>query len=398
MKNSVFTKALTAFCSLALTASVFAAAPNNVTGDVDLEIQGDGISVSWAEATNLDGSAVDHYRVYVDTMPVGDAQDYTDMIDTPNASLSYLVTEFDGAELKENIKYYVSVTAVNAQGEESMSYSQESSILFNAQEGEESEDAAEGVVEGEEVHASAPEATNDFVQVVSAVANHSTSITVAFNTVVSLPESVNDAFSILSSDGSVLEIVSAKVNEAALSVVIETVAQTDLEKYTVTALSSVTDVNGNPVVSGVMDTATFIGTAEEFHAAFFEEEDTTAPEDVTALTSSYKLNASAEDYTVTLDWVASENSAGDLDHHNYYEKTTDDFGVAVRVGKDSTSYQRVLEGGERYTFKVSTVDTNGNESDGSLTSIILPETGPAALLGLMAMFSAGVAHVVRRRK
>lgn len=400
MKTKNILKTLAFSFALAFSSSAFAESPNNVIGDITMTPASSGIEITWDAATNADGTPVDHYRVYVDTHSVPDSETYAENFDTETAESKFTLTSFQGKSLVSGTTYYVSVTSVNAFGEESLSYSKEASLLYSGKGAVTSSSTTKATTTSTSTKSSSADAS---LRLVSAVAQGPNTVLVGFNHSVKLPTAVVDAFSILSATGKTLE-VSAMKDLGNGQVELTTAAQTDAEKYTVTALSSITSDTGTPVVSGVTDSATFLGTTEVMHSAFFEGEqevvkDTTPPEDVTNLGADFSLDEALKKFRVSIHWGASANSAGDLDHQNYYEQEGDNaYGTAIRVEKDKTSYDRVLEGGKRYTFKISTVDATGNESTGAITSIILPETGPAALLGLVGMFSAGAAHMIRRKK
>lgn len=274
------------------------------------------------------------------------------------------------------------------------------------------------------------ESVVDALQVLSVVATDKQTINVSFNKELVLPENINDAFTIQDTEGNFLNFSYISILEDGLRVAIVTEPQVPFAEYSLTALSSITDTDGGPVLSGVSDGGVFLGSdldfsqvaeeevletpelaeaVEEVHAAapedivkeFVEEiQDTTAPEDVTNLRANYSLHPSRENsYDVGLKWEASENSEEDLDFQNYqYKKSKTDYSTAIRIDKDKTSYQSILEGGERYTFKISTVDDSGNMSAGAITSIILPATGPGALLGLIGIGSLLSSVVIRNRK
>ena len=134
----------------------------------------------------------------------------------------------------------------------------------------------------------------------------------------------------------------------------------------------------------------------EFTAKTIDLEDVIAPEDITAFLS----DATSED-TVLLSWEPSENSAGDLAKYLLYRSMDggDSFNdSAVTIDSDADEYEAdELTAGETYTFKVTAVDENGNESEGLMTTVTLPEAGPELLvLGLMALAGAGLA--TRRKK
>ncbi len=134
----------------------------------------------------------------------------------------------------------------------------------------------------------------------------------------------------------------------------------------------------------------------EFTAKTIDLEDLIAPEDITAFLS----DATSED-TVLLSWEPSVDSAGDLAKYLLYRSTDggDSFSSsAVTIESDADEYEvDELTAGETYTFKVTAVDENGNESEGLMTTVTLPEAGPELLvLGLMALAGAGVATRKKR--
>ncbi|MFA5793334.1 MAG: fibronectin type III domain-containing protein [Candidatus Gracilibacteria bacterium] len=133
----------------------------------------------------------------------------------------------------------------------------------------------------------------------------------------------------------------------------------------------------------------------DFTAKTIDLADVIAPEDITNLVS-----ALSGETAVMLTWDASANTAGDLAKYLVYQSADggSTFGDSVAVAMDVLSYEASdLTPGSTYTFKVTAVDENGNESDGVMTTITLPESGPELLLlGLMALAGAGV--VGKRRK
>lgn len=132
----------------------------------------------------------------------------------------------------------------------------------------------------------------------------------------------------------------------------------------------------------------------DFTAKTVDLADVIAPEDVTDF-----LSAIVDETSVALTWTASANSAGDLAKYLVYQSADGGvtFGDAVMVAADATGYDvSGLTPGATYTFKVTAVDATGNESDGVMTTVTLPEAGPE-LFVLVPMALAGAA-VVRRRK
>ena len=258
------------------------------------------------------------------------------------------------------------------------------------------------------------EVLGDSLEVLGVEVLSNTEIILEFNKEPVLPENLIDAFAIQDSQGHMLEVLSAFIQSNRLLVLIDTAEQKALENYKIVALSSITDIDGTPLVSGISDEASFIGSdkavavvepvVEEVHESAFtqkqEVKDTTAPEDVRNLQSGYTLlDETANSYTVDLEWQESLDSEKDLDAYHYqYKNSLKEYSNAISIEKDKTSYQTVLQGGDRYTFKISTVDTSGNTSTGAISSIILPETGPADILFLLLFTSSLAAFIIQRKK
>ena len=75
-----------------------------------------------------------------------------------------------------------------------------------------------------------------------------------------------------------------------------------------------------------------------------------------------------------------------------------EFGSSVQVAMDVLEYESTgLTPGETYTFKVSARDENGNESEGMLTTVTLPETGPG-MIAMIGLSLAGAGVATRRKK
>lgn len=133
----------------------------------------------------------------------------------------------------------------------------------------------------------------------------------------------------------------------------------------------------------------------EFTAKTLDLADEIAPEDITDLLASLSGETS-----VVLSWTTSVDSAGDLAKYLLYTSTDGGtiFGDSLSLSKDAVQYEvDGLTAGETYTFKVTAMDENGNESIGEMTTVTLPEAGPGMIgIGLLSLLGAGVAS--RRRK
>ncbi len=399
MKKSVLTlfAAILAFTTTALT---FAAGePENVTGLQASAVSPTSINLTWNPAKDANGGLVKQYRVFYDTVsPASNPSvDYSKQTDTPTNNTSYLVTG-----LKPATAHYFAVTAVDKNDLESEAYSEEASASTPAD-------------------ASAP-ADKTPPTVLRAVATNGSHAQVVFSEAVKLPLLLPEtAFSVTeqASAGKFLKVTNAVIDALDASgktVLLTTEPQTAGITYIVTAGVTVSDLAGNPMVSGNTDFAPFTGSALGAGSAPVAPAppvvapaptavtvttepaaDTTPPENVTQLVLSFKKQL--ETFIVLMDWKASVNSAKDLVDQLVY--------MSLDRGKTYASGQSVgpvathnevagLEGGKEYTFKVTTKDAVGNESVGTVKSIRLPQTGVGA--GILVILSAAVANAYLKRR
>ncbi|MBT4384975.1 LPXTG cell wall anchor domain-containing protein [Candidatus Peregrinibacteria bacterium] len=478
------------------SALTFAADDESSPSDVEnlAAFPGDSqVTLSWDPAT--DDTGVAGYFLYSGLSSVEDGGgSYTfGALDVED------VTSYTMESLSNNITYYFAVTAYDAAGNESEFFSGE----------------AESTPETSEV--------GDFTEptVTSASATTSTLVEVQFSEEVELPADGSTAFSIEAQAGGALEVYDAYLTADASAVFVLTADQEGGADYILTASSSVTDLAGNPVVSGTSDTALFTGsslvstepvddgedvTADaepvepaepvlkddttsmtfeleeveakdlneiiltfseevdyvdpdafsiqllddastsievlavsimdddahmlnlltedmeagyeyvvsvddtilnyagssvsedgnemEFEAPVLDLADLIAPEDITNL-----LGSIANSTSVALSWAGSIDSAGDLAEYFVYQSGNGGltFGNPTALGNSATGYTADgLTPGSTYTFKVTAVDMVGNESQGLMTTVTLPETGPGMIA--MGMFSLMGAGAVTRRK
>ena len=194
---------------------------------------------------------------------------------------------------------------------------------------------------------------------------------------------------ILAKDNSALEVLSMKLDEEDNSkVILETTEQNAGEDYILT-VTGITDVAGNEL------TDTFDSTGS-FEAPLLEVSDLIPPEDVTNFLASLVSDMAT---SVELSWTASVNSAGDLADQLLYmsENGGTSYGDAESLGASTTSYTAEnLTEGQTYTFKLTTVDETGNESEGVITTVTLPQTG--AGLGIVLLASVlGTGFVMKKK-
>ena len=398
---------------------VFAAnEPENVHNVSAVSKNATTLTISWDEAKDYQGNDVDHYRIYYGTASVqgGDAPSYEVEVDTPDNANTY-----DLAGLETDTTYYLSVTAIDSSDVESLEYSIEASGTPMA-----------ATEEGSGEDTTAPIVLN----VVAIDTNH---VLVGFSEPVKLPELLAEAaFTITEqiNPSHVLEVLSAAQyadDPEGKTVILETTDQTKNVNYIMTASVAITDLAGNPIVSGSTDSGLFLGTdqvpgevmaeeeppveepvveepvveepsiedllgtTEEGQGGAAEEADVTPPEDITNLVLSFKEQL--EKFVITMNWTASLNTAKDLVDQILYMSM--DRGITYNAGNSLgpivTSHQVPnLEGGKEYTFKVTTKDAAGNESVGVVKSIRLPQTGFGA--GILVFTSAAAAYQALRRK
>jgi LPXTG-motif cell wall-anchored protein len=474
----------------------FAAADEIAPSDVEnlAAFPGDSaVTLSWDPAT--DDTGVAGYFVYsgLSSVENGGGSYTFGSLDVED------VTSYTMESLSNNITYYFAVTAYDAAGNESEFFSGE----------------VESTPEVSEV--------GDFTEptVTSASATTSTLVEVEFSEEIDLPADGSTAFSIEAQSGGALEVYDAYLSADPSAVFVLTDDQVGGEDYILTASSSVTDLAGNPVVSGTSDTALFTGSSLVSTADDDEDEDLVADaepvedadpvlkNDTTSLTfeleevevkdlneivlrfseevdyvnpdafsiqlledasitievlavsimddDAHKLSLLTEDmeagyeYVVAVDdtvlnyagssvsedgnelefeaptldladliapedisnllaklasstsvaltWAGSIDSAGDLAEYFVYQSGNGGltFNNPVAVGRTATGYTADgLLAGSTYTFKVTAVDAVGNESEGLMTTVTLPETGPGMIA--MGMFSLMGAGAVTRRK
>jgi hypothetical protein len=246
-------KILSIFSALAvmvsLSASAFSeAADTEVPSDVENVVAtacNAGALLTWDAST--DNVKVTGYKVYSGTSSVSKEGDkYTfDPVDVGDV----LKSKIDG--LENGTKYYFAVTAYDAAGNESASYSYEVNITPKA----------DAVCDTGDVEAPT---------VVKAEAVSKTEVEVEFSEKVKLPEeNPEQAFKVENdetlelldvTDAVVMEDKDVDEGKEGKMVKLTTAEQEKDAAYVLTATIDVTDLAGNPIISGTSDTAPFTGT------------------------------------------------------------------------------------------------------------------------------------------
>lgn len=235
--------ALLAAALLSIPLGFASGEPQNVSGLTATTVDSTSIRLSWNSAKDATGGLVNHYRVYYGTTSVQTVGqgDYDKMTDTPNNNTSFTV-----GSLTPATKYYFSVTAVDAANVESEAYSLEANATTLTASG--------AVVTGD---TTAPTVTG-------ATAPDKNQVVVTFSESVKLPDALPElAFTVNEQAVSttLLTVSAARLGGDGKSVVLTTGDQTANVSYVVTAGVAVSDVSGNPMVSGNTDSAVFLGSA-----------------------------------------------------------------------------------------------------------------------------------------
>lgn len=200
-----------------------------------------------------------------------------------------------------------------------------------------------------------------------------------------------------------LSIMSVERDDTGSVITIETSDQEDIE-YSV-IVTGVLDEAGNEI-DDLANTATFIGninSGDETEDPIDEDpiDDLMDDDDGgLALTPENVQNLAAKllnDLVVRLTWDMPDDPSI-IDQILY--KSTDggsnyDAGTPLGVDREEVEVTGLTPGTEYY-FKVTTKDVDGNESDGMITHIMLPETGMG--IGLLVGASMGLAAFKNRKK
>ncbi|MBU1445755.1 fibronectin type III domain-containing protein [Patescibacteria group bacterium] len=505
-KNKMFFYLVTAITALFLAVNVMPKAnaqglsddimaPDDVE-NLQIELYDGAALLSWDVAT--DDTGVIGYKIYSGSEAVtAELGEYeNDVIDAGDV-IEYLVEDLTNGE-----ELYFAITAYDAAGNESDSYSNE---VYGTP------DEAYGPAPVNSGHAAADE---EGPTVNDSQATDAATVKVIFNEPVVLPaNSPETAFNIIdNSNGTSLTILAAELDASdtyGATVILTTDPQEAGAEYILTAGIEIQDLGGNPIISGTSDTAAFIGSnvapgenPDDLPSDDFESPSVVSAEALSAtevavefseaiiLNSDPETNfyiAEVSDATNTLDIVAVErNEAGSTitittseqsdttyalivtdvidEAGNAIDETANtanfdgyadgapapddlnDGGIAlspenvrnfvaaivrdvvIRLtwtpSNDASIVEQILyqstDGGTNYDdgrsldsnrdeielsgltpgieyyFKLTTRDTDGNESDGVITHIRLPETGVG--LGLLVGASMGLAAVRRKKK
>jgi hypothetical protein len=247
---------------------------------------------------------------------------------------------------------------------------------------------------------------DDFVapEVVSAQSIAEDEIKVVFSEPVILDSDPTLNFFIAATDDAtdILDIISVSLDSTGTVATIKTTNQKS-ENYTI-IISGVLDEAGNESASNT--SAEFMGNQGDAMTAELpdtEEPDVIAngdEEPTMALTPENVKNFVASlvsDIVVKLTWDKPDDPSI-IDQILY--RSTDggnnyDAGTSLGANREEVEVTGLTPGTEYY-FKLTTKNADGEESDGMIAHIMLPQTGPG--LGLLAGAALGLAALRRRKK
>lgn len=244
----------------------------------------------------------------------------------------------------------------------------------------------------EEKPETAPDTEGPVIEKVESVSE--TEIEITFNEEVNLSVDPTENFEIVleSDEEEKLKILKIELKEDdEKTVLLETEEQSEI-KY-ILKIKGVEDKKGNIISEEEDEEGNKLNEIEFEGAGERTLLDLVAPESITNLLSQ------AVNGAVKLSWTASIDSSGDLSELILYKskdkgKTYDN---GTQIASDATSYSVYgLEPGIEYYFKITAKDEAGNESDGEVSSAILPATGPG--IGFLALAALGAGFMARRKK
>lgn len=380
-----------------------------VTG-IQLLAAPNAMGVRWQAPT---GGNIDHYKVYFAKESILENNGrFLGTEETIGNQTNIALLDLANRGFVAGDTMYVTITAVDTTGMEYRAFGEEKSATVIVSEGSSSAIA---------LHNAAS------FGVMNAIAEGESTIRLIFTAPVAVPEGHPAIhFTITGENGSVVSALSAIANGDAL--VLRTTPMAVRTRYTITALSTVKGADGT-TVDPTKNSATFAARPSGEEEAIptvpapvsssssvgevpalptpqptttqpiplptpVLAPDTTPPEDAANLTLQRILQPDGN-YTVKAEWTGSLNTARDLSSYHLYESPDRGYsfvGPTVLLGTVVSSTIANIPPGT-FTLKLTAVDQTGNESNGIMETIILPQTGAATLL----LSSAGAALVALRK-
>ncbi|MCK5460490.1 fibronectin type III domain-containing protein [Candidatus Gracilibacteria bacterium] len=381
-------------------------------GDVaDLEAVARDLSVelNWNAAQDPDGVILG-YKIYYGTTSVKTGNDsYADEILTGSSETSYTVSN-----LRNGVDYYFALTAIDDEENESENYSVEVSAMPMSMQ------------------------TNN-PSVVSVKQISETEVKVEMSEPVTV-KSLTNSFSIeekANKDGAV-EIKTSKLNGTFVSLMVEKGSIKPETIYKVTATSTVEDFTGNPVSSGITDSAEFLSMKtpkelpvieepameepnieipeiNEDEEPFFivppqmeDQEHTSAPEQEEDKTPPLSVQNIIIDNTnfekdgyIILTWTPAVDIETDITDQVFFTRIEGgEWDNGYSLGKDTVEIEVDVEKDTNYEIKIVTVDSSDNQTESKILkfSTKLTKTGPGGVIGLIITFTIALFILGGRRR
>jgi hypothetical protein len=403
-------------------------------------------ALSWDQVTDNSGAPATSYEISYGLYSVAEglADVYDNAVTTENAETTYVLRN-----LTNGVRYYITAKAVFADGSKSSVYAPEvvvtPSSVYSAAPAEGS------TVTGSDC--GTDDGAAPVVQEAKALTQNLVKVT--FSECVTLPDILPElSFLVAESENDTATIAVEKAEykvdykgegakeDTHKDIIFVTLAENSTvgTEYTVTVSASVVDEQGNPIESGVTDSATFTGTdateipedekplvsaplgsevpaetttetVPEVTPETTPEEDlkgapgdpvpdTTAPDNVTNFDITYA--ARAADYLLSFKWVKSISP--DVVGQKFYQSMDKGTSWAqpVALGKDVETYEASGQPETEYTYKITASDAAGNENSGTIESVRLPalaSTGaPLALIAFGVSFAFNGVRRLSKKK
>jgi len=206
--------------------------PSSVT-NVVATAKDEAVGLTWDAATDEDGVVV-RYKIYYGVSPVTEeGGTYDQEIDTQSDQ-----TEYEVSDLINGDTYYFGITGVDDQGNESELYSVEVSGTPQA-------DSIEG---------------NGSPSLKTVTQSAPNKVLIVMSEPVRLDDK-KEAFELTAEvNGILVPVFDSTINSEQVTLIVDPQDLTAGDRYVVTATTGVTDFDGNPVSSGILDSVVFVAS------------------------------------------------------------------------------------------------------------------------------------------
>jgi len=380
--------------------------PPSDVENISLTPSDGSIHVKWDEASDEDGVVIG-YKVYYGTSSVQKITDfYDDDIFVPAK------TEFTLKNLTNGVKYFIAVTALDDEENESENYSIELSAT--------------------------PEKTiSDSPKVISVEQISNFEIAITMSEPIN-PSSIADNFILTNLDDDTPVEIESIISQDEIILIRALENFNPGANYQVLATSAVEDLDGNPVASGITDTVQFV--AKEIKQEVESDDPQNSPENDDSVQRGMEKGAylpenpfknksevndesqgknQEEDLTPPADAKQLKIDFSALESEKFvilrWQKSTDDdlsdqilyvredgekFDSGFRIGKNTQELELEVALDKNYEIKITSIDNSENESDGITTqfSTTLARTGPASSTPIVVGLAVILAIAVLRRR